>query len=404
MKQTAAITWFYRAARLCLAAAMALAAWPGRADEAPPKQARMENRFLFIIETTLSMRSRTNGVEEAMMALLNSGLHGELRKGDTLGLWSYGEQLRPDFPMQVWSEENKGAIAETVQRYLRHLRYERWGHLERVWPAVQRVLAKSERLTVIFIYDGEDTVRGTPFDKDINDLQKHYRREFRSGHLPFVTILAGHYGEFFDYTINYPGSIAVPHTADPLPPPQTNAPPALAPAAPVEPKPARRIEIVMRGTPAAVPAPPPVAAAPAALTNQVVAEAPPAAVPAKPAEPAPPAAPPPQPAAPVAVQMTNGAAAPASPAAPPPPVSAPAPVAPAASAPAPVSPVRPPGPPGPQPGLAPATLASTGAQAALFVCAISLLTIAVALVILLVRRSRGRAHPSLITQSIDRSR
>jgi hypothetical protein len=52
----------------------------------------------------------------------------------------------------------------------------------------------------------------------------------------------------------------------------------------------------------------------------------------------------------------------------------------------------------------PAPTASLGQQIALFVIAISLLTIAVVLVILLVRRARGDARPSLISQSIDRGR
>jgi hypothetical protein len=372
-------------------------------------------------------------VEEAVLGLLKSGLQGEARKGDTLGLWSYRDQLHPEFPMQVWSEQNKGEIAETVQRFLRHLRYEKSARLDKVWPAVRQVLGKSERLTVIFIYDGEETLRGTPFDEDINDLQKQYRREFRAAHLPLVTVLAARDGQFFDYTINYPGSITVPHTADPLPPPETNAPPvAAAPStpapsatnAPVEPKPPRRIEIVMKGPAAAAPAPAPAAAAPApapaaappaapvppaAVSNQVVPVTPPPSGLAKPSEPLPPAAPPPQPVAPVApvaVQITNNAATPAPSAAPPAPPARPAPppIVAMAPAPAPAAPVSQPKPPAARPGPMPVAVASTGQQAALFVLAFSLLTIAAVLVIFLLRRSRARPHSSLISQSIDRSR
>jgi hypothetical protein len=50
----------------------------------------------------------------------------------------------------------------------------------------------------------------------------------------------------------------------------------------------------------------------------------------------------------------------------------------------------------------PAPAASTGQQIALFVIAISLLTIAVVLVVMLIRRSRGNSRASLISQSIDR--
>jgi hypothetical protein len=103
--------------------------------------------------------------------------------------------------------------------------------------------------------------------------------------------------------------------------------------------------------------------------------------------------------APAAVQPVNTNVAPVEPAAPPPP---------AASAPPPpdvavkVQPPTPVASPGfPAAAVAPA---STGQQVATFVTAFSLLTIAVVLVLFLMRRSKGGAAPSLISQSIDRSR
>jgi hypothetical protein len=398
---------------LCLLIPAALlAAAPGPKENPPAKHSHMENRFLFIVETAADMKSRADESTRAVVGLLNSDLKGELRPGDTIGLWTYSSSLHPEFPMQVWSEEKKGDIAELVRQYLRQVRYEKQGRLDKVWPMLRQAVAKSERLTVILIYDADETLRGTPFDKDINALQKKYRHEFRSENLPVVTILSARDGEFFDYTINYPGSISVPHTADPLPPPETNAPPVVAAAPPpapsnppAEPKPLRVIEIVRThpGTNASAPArvsatavapevkplrtieivnnnpaptgaepqPPAVAASPAAVTNQDV-----STLPTLPA-------PPPRVATivPAIVADTNSAAAA------PPNATASSPVAVPIAAPAPMR----------------VTIASAGQQAALFVIAISLLTIAVALVIFLFRRSRG-AQPSLISQSIDRPR
>jgi hypothetical protein len=402
-------TLFFRALRLSLAAVLLAAVAPVRADNAPPKSARMENRFLFVIETSAAMKSRAGGVERAVEGLLNSGMKGELRKGDTLGFWSYGNRLHSEFPMQVWSEANKDAIAESVERYLRKLHYEKQGSLDKVWPALRQALAKSERLTVIFIYDGEETLRGTPFDRDINALQKQYRREFRAGDFPMVTILSAHAGEFLDYTINYPASINVPHTADPLPPPETNAP-AIALAAPlpppppanppVEAKPLRTIEILAKSRTADVPAlaavdaPPVTAAPPAAVTNEVISP-PPVLLASAPAPPPP-----------AVTTNVNIADAPPAPKGPPAPVSPPepAPAVVAAAAPASNAPFSPAPPPAAPPGPMPVTIASTAQQAELFVIAISLLTIAVALVVFLLRRSRGQPRPSLISQSIERPR
>jgi hypothetical protein len=95
------------------------------------------------------MKARTNGVEEAVNGLLESGMKGELRKGDTIGLWTYNDRLNTDFPMEVWSEEKKDDILQEVREHLRHLRYEKHSHLDKALPAIMQVVENSERLTVI---------------------------------------------------------------------------------------------------------------------------------------------------------------------------------------------------------------------------------------------------------------
>ncbi|MGO8698824.1 MAG: hypothetical protein ACLQVY_14010 [Limisphaerales bacterium] len=411
---------------LCvLIAALLAAAAPCRAESTHP---HMENRFLFIVETSSDMKSRADEVTRAVVGLLNSDLNGELRQGDTIGLWTYSASLHPEFPMQVWSGEKKEEIAELARQYLRQVRFERLGRLDKVWPALRQAVAKSERLTVIFIYDSDEIMRGTPFDRDINALQKKYRREFHTENLPVVTVLSARGGQFFDYTINYPGSISLPHTANPLPPPETNAPPVVAappppaPPAPtnppVEAKPLRVIEIVRKTPTTNGPAPATVNATPVAPPLAIAPEAKPLrTIEIANNNPAPATLPPTAVTPPSAALETTAAVVASPPVAttqavsPPPATAAPAALANAnvAAAPAPASrtesspAVVPPVAPAPQPAPMPVTIASTGQQAALFVIAISLLVIAAALVIFLLRRSRG-AHSSLISQVIDRPR
>jgi len=353
----------------------------------------MENRFLFVIDTSSAMKARTNGVQEAVAGLLASGMKGELRKGDTIGVWTCGESLNTDFPMEVWSEEKKDRIVKEVGERLRGLRYEKRSHLEKALPAIHQVMAASERMTVIFVFDGADSIKGTPFDKDIRDLHKQYARAFRSAREPFVTLLAARNGTVFDYTINYPSAVMVPHTADPLPPPETNAPPPVAagappppqtPSPPAEAKPPRKIEIILSGSNFThnASAPPPDAGNVAAVVTPTPMPAPVAATNAPPAAEA----------APAAVQ-----AAPVHVAPPPAPVVAaaakavlPAPATRSTPAAAPAAPV--------------AAAVSAGQQAAMYIIAFSLLTIAVTLVLLLARRSRGGPQSSLISQAMNRPR
>jgi von Willebrand factor type A domain len=406
------------APRWVLAGILLCAAWC-RADDQPEQHHRMENRFLFVIDTSSAMKARSSGVQEAVNALLESGMKGELRKRDTIGLWTFNDHLDTDFPMEMWSEDKKDGILKEMREHVYDLHYEKRSHLEKALPDIMHVAANSERLTVILIFDGADLIKGTPFDKDLNALHKRYAGEFRTAHQPFVTILAARNGKFFDYTINYPGTVMLPHTADPLPEPEINTPQTLAagsspqslgPATPLPPN----VQIILSGADFArtASAPPPVA-------NNVAAVATPAPAPAPVVVTN---APPPVEPAPVAVQAAQTNVAPSEPDRTPPFVAAtpapapivttpakpatvapapsplPAPAAPvAAAAAAPVAPVA-------AIPVAPGIIAATAGQlTAMFIIAFSLLTIAVVLVLFLVRRWRG-PQPSLISQSIDRSR
>ncbi len=395
-------------------------------------------------------------------------MQGEFRKGDTLGIWTYDEKVHMDFPMQVWSQEKKDAITGDFMRFLHHQRYENRSHLDKVLTAIGKVLSQSDRLTVILIHDGSQLIRGTEFDGDINDLQKKYSRQFRSVHQPMVTVLSARFGQVFDYSINYPSSITIPHTAIPLAPaPETNAPPvnaiAVAPAPPTNAPPAepapppRRIEIIMSGTnnltrttsqaespgsspsrpqgniimagtgqpqpvPAPIPTPPatpaPVAAEPIASNPSPVASKPEPATPETAAitgqpepAPVPPMASPKTSPTPTPLPIATVTPAPvpispptAVPSSVPPQSPAPAPALSPAPVPLPARTATPVREQSPAPAAVPLAVVSTAQQVALFVIAMSLLTIAVVLVVFLVRRSRGGSPPSLISQSIDRGR
>ncbi len=119
------------AAQFWVLAAMLLCASWCRAEDAQAHHRRMENRFLFVIDTSSAMKARTNGLQAAVMGLLESDMKDELRKGDTIGLWTYSDRLSTDFPMQVWSERKKDDILNDVGEHLRILVYENRSHLER---------------------------------------------------------------------------------------------------------------------------------------------------------------------------------------------------------------------------------------------------------------------------------
>jgi cytochrome c-type biogenesis protein CcmH/NrfF len=453
MKEYSAPGRFFPFAAPLLLAALFCAAAPCRAQDAPRFPNQHENRFLFIVDTSAAMRACSNASVRCVAELLASDMRGEFRKGDTIGLWTYNDSLHTEFPMQIWSRSDKSAIADEVTAYLRGRRYGKRAHLETVLPALNEVIQTSERLTVVLISDGAGSMQGTRFDREINRLEKRYARELRAAREPFVLVLIVRDGAVSDYTINYPGLVAIPHTAKPEAPDETNAPALAAgrmpPPPPIPPPHAPRMPRQMRSiimssatNAARAPAPPPAATAapvappPPPVTLPVTPLLPPLPPATAPPAPAPPAGViAPAPAAPVLAvapapapamaAVIPAAAAPAATVAPTPPGKAPAPAPapppvvarpiaePAAAAPAPQAPPASAAATAPQPAPAPtaartapvANITPAGSsQFVLYVMAFSLLTIAAVLVVFLVRRSRKVPQPSLISQSIDRPR
>src|SRR6478752_2899182 len=50
---------------------------------------KSSNRFLFVVETSKSMRPRTNAVLTIVNNLFATAMKGNLRAGDTVGLWTF---------------------------------------------------------------------------------------------------------------------------------------------------------------------------------------------------------------------------------------------------------------------------------------------------------------------------
>src|SRR5690242_9100252 len=74
------------------------------------------SRYLLILETSRSMDHRANGTLHAIERLLLSGIGGQLRAGDTLGIWTYNSTLFAGrFPLQYWYPQTHNS---TVQKAL----------------------------------------------------------------------------------------------------------------------------------------------------------------------------------------------------------------------------------------------------------------------------------------------
>lgn len=198
--------------------------------------AQSSNRWLFVFNTSASMRDRTNGMQAVTQDLLTTGMHGTIRAGDTIGIWTYNSELHADeAPLQTWTPNTAPAIAYNTVLFLQQHRYEKSAAFDDVRANMLRVIKMSDTITVILISDGADAIRGTPFDAQLTAYYKTNYQSQKKAHMPVVTLLRGEKGVVTTNTLALaPWPVDIP--AVPAPEPVKTAAakpePVLAPAAP----------------------------------------------------------------------------------------------------------------------------------------------------------------------------
>ena len=195
------------------------------------------SRYLLVVNTSRSMRNRSRAMLQTVQDLLNSGMQGQLSGGETLGVWTFNEDLYTGrFPLQVWAPQEQKAIARRILGFLKAQACEKQPSLDKVVPAIQDVVKESDLITVILISAGDAKIHGTPFDDPINDYYARWHNEQQAGRVPLVTILRARNGKMLRCSVR---PAAGPMEFPPLPPPEAGAvrtgPPAAARPAPAPP-------------------------------------------------------------------------------------------------------------------------------------------------------------------------
>ena len=170
------------------------------------------NRFLFILETSKAMYRQGEAALTAIDELLSSGMQGQLRPGDTIGLWTYNEELYTGrLPVQHWTPKNAKDVQERILKSIIEQKFEKTGDLKKVLPRIARVVNDSELITVILVNSGEEELAGTPYDSQINEYYKTWLERQRKALKPFVTVLRGERGKLTRYSVSpVPWPIEIP--------------------------------------------------------------------------------------------------------------------------------------------------------------------------------------------------
>src|SRR5262249_47719883 len=110
------------------------------------------NRYLFVVETSKSMQSRTEGIRQVVVDLLGSGMHGQLQAGDTVGLWTFNKELHAGtFPLQDWAPDRRDVLASRVLTFLRAQKWEKSASWSAVMPTLSQVIQNSDLITVVVL-------------------------------------------------------------------------------------------------------------------------------------------------------------------------------------------------------------------------------------------------------------
>ena len=377
------------------ACAIALLAGPGAISHlrAQSSQPRVESRLLLVFDTSSAMKKRLPNEEKGIDELFELTLNGKLRRGDSVGVWTFGHDLHLGvFPQLEWSDDKLSSLPIEVAAFLKKQRYAKDTRFDVLMPTLNEVVRTSPRLTTVIFCDGDGQVSDIPGADGINASFKQHQRIMEKAHMPFVIVLRSQFdlnqvGQYVGCTIGSAQSIVLPGfppMPSPLPPPQP-APVKELPQAPPPVVPS----LIVVGThietnlPTPTPEPAPVTPAPRPVPT--------------PAPTLPPAASLVTPATPVPTPVTPqpDAPAPETNSVPPPaaviePTNAPVAASEATTRPMPPAAVL------PTPGN------SSAGKGRLLAAGAGLLIAAIAIIYFVLRRSRSQNSTSLITESLKK--
>jgi len=196
----------YRAwALLAVLACVLTGAAPAEAAETNAPSGPAAHRFLLIIETSAAMRAQTNNLVRVLSDFAASGMNGQLRPGDTVGIWTYNQELiTGEFPLHRWSSRSTNTFPALLARFVGSRKYEKKPKFSSVLPAMTQIMGDSDLITVVLCVSGEGPLSGTAVDVQANQFFTTWKAKQQKARMPFVVVLRGYKRAFTDFSLNTP--------------------------------------------------------------------------------------------------------------------------------------------------------------------------------------------------------
>jgi hypothetical protein len=192
----------------------------------------VNNRFLLIFDTSSDMKRRLPAVQKALNDMLAASTNGQLHPGDTIGVWTFDQDLRRgQYPLQRWEPENAAVIASNISAFVGSQRYSKKTSFDALMPLLNQIVERSERLTVLIFCDGQGEIHGTLYDVGINQkIFQQHQSKWEKATLPIVVGLRSQRGQYTGCMVSFPPQPVSLPAFPPLPeavhepPTVTNAP------------------------------------------------------------------------------------------------------------------------------------------------------------------------------------
>jgi hypothetical protein len=187
-------------------AAMVLFSHASAQMAAPPQ------RWLLIFDTAATMKKFVPATTAELQNLFFDSISGQIRVGDSVGVWTFGKKLHAgEYPQLTWMPAQAAADAADLTIFLKNQHYADKTTYAALHPALDRLIAHSQRLTVIIFCDGRDDLKLTPYDKEINQTFQQLKMGRTDLKVPFVLVVRTQEGQFVGATVNIPpGSLDLP--------------------------------------------------------------------------------------------------------------------------------------------------------------------------------------------------
>lgn len=201
------------------------------------------NRFLLVVETSTASSRLKHGGRQAAFDLVFTGVNGQMREGDTLGLWTFNEEVFAGrYPMQTWSPTNNMDLATRTGLFLKEQPYAKRGRIEPVIKHVFGLMAAIKDVNVFIISDPGARFGETALGQAFKTEFASTARRAREAKQPVITTLVARNGSISNWYVTVAGQpIRLPAIAIPAPQPKivqtapapkASRPPAVWPARP----------------------------------------------------------------------------------------------------------------------------------------------------------------------------